>query len=47
MINTHIQLKAAIPDSIASLNGEKSDNAEVFAYPGYTIKHDEAATGDT
>ena len=34
------------PETIASLSGEKKENVTEFPYLGYTIKYDEATTGD-
>ena len=47
MIINHNTTTSTYLETIASLHGENIENVKEFPYLGYTIKLDEAKTGDT
>ena len=47
MIINYNGTASTYPETITSLNGENIGNVKEFPYLGYTIKFDEATTGDT
>ena len=47
MIINYNRTTSTYPETITLLNGENIENVKEFPYLGYTIKFDEATTGDT